>query len=205
MLNFNLWENINLNFAECCGRKCKTMGEDETTSKVIRDGAGTTYDITMLPVAPDFDITNLYSHTTDARLWNTFVIGNDMTYIHASINDPHTKIPLANALPNTRGKGLPNELVMLFDALWTKTLAGKHQQMFMVWNGKLYITNTYPLTNSKSKNIIGAVMFMRAFENNGRPRERESRPRMLDFGSLGQWIPDGSLVARQLPGFDGGV
>ena len=122
------------------------------------------YKISILPITPNFDIDNLYPLTDHVELWNTFVVGNDKTYILASVNDPHITIPRLGDLPNNQGKNtLPQELFVVFDTLWTKTLQGKQLQFYMVWNSKLYFMNTYPFFNGKGK-VIGAILFMRAFE-----------------------------------------
>jgi hypothetical protein len=120
--------------------------------------------ISILPIIPNFDIDNLYPLTDHVELWNIFVVGNDKTYILANIKDPHICLPQVDRLANHKGNNiLPEELVMAFDSVWTKTLAGMQLQFYMVWNGKLYFVNTYPLFNGQSK-VIGAILFMRAFE-----------------------------------------
>ena len=122
------------------------------------------YNISILPMTPDFDLDNLYSSTEMVGMWNTLIVGNDKTYILADIKDPHIRIPRIDRLLNKRGEQvLPNELVMLFDSLWNKTLSGKQLQFYMVWNGRLYFINTYPFSNGRGK-VIGAVLFMRAYD-----------------------------------------
>lgn len=122
------------------------------------------YKISILPIYPNFEIDNLYPLTDHVELWNIFIIGNDKTYILANVNDPHIKIPETQDLLNNHSEDvIPMELHAVFDAIWTKTLSGRKLQFYMVWNGKLYFINTYPFLNGKNK-VIGAVMFMRAFE-----------------------------------------
>ena len=50
------------------------------------------YDIHILKVAEGFHIKNLYPVTDQVEKWSVFVIGNDMTYIHASVGDFHVPI-----------------------------------------------------------------------------------------------------------------
>jgi hypothetical protein len=122
------------------------------------------YKISILPIFPYFEIDNLYPLTDHVELWNIFIVGNDKTYILANINDPHIKIPNAKNLANKQGESMiPTELHILFDSIWNKTLSGTKLQFYMVWSGKLYFINTYPFRNGKDK-IIGAIMFMRAFD-----------------------------------------
>jgi hypothetical protein len=122
------------------------------------------YKISILPITPQFDIDNLYPLTDHVELWNIFVVGNDKTYILANINDLHIHIPNHNGLHNQKGEDiLPSELVKVFDTLWDRTLSGRQLQFYMVWNGKLYFMNTYPFFNG-AKVVIGAILFMRAFE-----------------------------------------
>ena len=186
MLNFNLFENINLKFNcfGCCGKKNDEPIEDEThiavrgkdirresyefdknIYKVTRE-----YKISILPIMADFDIENLYPLTDHVELWNIFIVGNDKTYILANVNDPHILIPNINALPNKQAQNiLPDELITVFNSIWSKTLTGKQLQFYMVWNGKLYFVNTYPFFNGKNV-VIGAIMFMRAFEKTIEPK-----------------------------------
>lgn len=186
MLNFNLFETITLKFScfGCCGKKTDEEIEDEThiaargkenpkdsyeldknIYKVTRE-----YKISILPITADFDIENLYPLTDHVELWNIFVVGNDKTYILANVNDPHILIPNINALPNKQAQNiLPDELITVFNGIWSKTLTGKQLQFYMVWNSKLYFVNTYPFFNGKNV-VIGAIMFMRAFEKSVEPK-----------------------------------
>jgi hypothetical protein len=186
MLNFNLFESINLKFScfGCCGTKNDEEIEDEThittrgkdnpresyeldknIYKVTRE-----YKISILPITADFDIENLYPLTDHVELWNIFIVGNDKTYILANVNDPHILIPNINTLPNKQAQNiLPDELIAVFNSIWSKTLTGKQLQFYMVWNSKLYFVNTYPFFNGKSA-VIGAIMFMRAFEKTIEPK-----------------------------------
>ena len=163
MLNFNLFENIELVF-NCFGKpKKKGLTKEEDLDRNIYK-VSREYKISILPITPNFDIDNLYPLTDHVELWNIFIVGNDKTYILANINDQHIMIPQAHQLPNKQGQSiLPSELVMVFDSIWTKTLLGKQLQFYMVWNSKLYFVNTYPFFNGRRK-VIGAILFMRGFE-----------------------------------------
>jgi hypothetical protein len=180
MLNFNLFESLNLSCF--CKPRCAGDGDNEgreTHKKLKRDKysidmdgvyrIAREYKISVLPVGPDFELSNLYPLTNHVELWNVLVVGRDKTYILASIKDPHTKIP-SNVLNRRGEESLPAELVKLFDIFWSRTLEGRQLQFFMVWNGKLYLVNTYPLRNGETT-IIGAIMFMRAFSDEDRWEE----------------------------------
>jgi hypothetical protein len=133
---------------------------DKNLYKVTRK-----YKISILPITPNFDIDNLYPLTDHVELWNIFIVGNDKTYILANVNDPHILIPNVGMLPNKQAQNiLPDEMMTVLNSIWTKTLTGKQLQFYMVWNSKLYFINTYPFFNGKSA-VIGAIMFMRAFES----------------------------------------
>jgi hypothetical protein len=162
MLNCNLFENFELRLMFCTG-KSKTKYDDDDLDKKIYD-VSREYKISILPITPNFDIDNLYPLTDHVELWNIFIVGNDKTYILANVNDPHIHIPNHSSLKNNQGQTiLPQELVMVFDSIWSKTLQGKQLQFYMVWNSKLYFINTYPFFNGKAT-VIGAILFMRAFE-----------------------------------------
>lgn len=180
MLNFNLFEKLELTF-QCFGGKkqSKTLNkksEDELHKNIYH--VTPEYKVSILPIQANFDIENLYPATDQVHIWNIFVVGSDKTYILANVNDEHICIPNAEYLPNHQGpKMLPNELVMVFDNIWTKTLSGSKLQFYMVWNGKLYLINTYPMSNNKNK-IIGAILFMRGFDTvpESKPFENMSIP-----------------------------
>lgn len=159
MFNLNLFEALNLNFSCCQEPKVKEDDLDKKIYHVTRE-----YKVSILPITPDFDIDNLYPLTDHVELWNIFIVGNDKTYILANIKDPHMVIPNSDQLENHQAKNiLPDELEKILDAIWDQTLRGVKLQFYMVWNGKLYFVNTYPFRNGKG-HIIGAIMFMRAFE-----------------------------------------
>lgn len=164
MLNFNVFENIDLNCFCSAKKEMKKENSDKELDKKIYE-VSREYKISILPITPNFDIENLYPLTDHVELWNIFIIGNDKTYISVNINDPHINIPNTGDLRNHQAKNiLPDELSHLFDSIWDRTLQGKQLQFYMVWNGKLYFINTYPFFNGRSK-VIGAILFMRTFES----------------------------------------
>ena len=176
VFNFNLFESLNLNFS-CC-KKPKVTEFDGGLDKRIYD-VTREYKVSILPITPNFDIDNLYPLTDHVELWNIFIIGNDKTYILANIKDPHIIIPNHKDLTNHQAKNiLPMELEKVLDCIWDRTLKGNKLQFYMVWNGKLYFINTYPFHNGKNK-VIGAVMFMRAFETMPEAKFTETADGML--------------------------
>lgn len=119
------------------------------------------YDIHILKVAQDFHIKNLYPITDHVHLWSVFVVGNDMTYIHASIGE--FNFPDHNLLLNKKGPSvLIPELNEFFEPLWKQTLNGSQLQFYMSVQQKLFFVNTYPFING-NREVIGAIMFIRPF------------------------------------------
>lgn len=165
MLNFNLFENIDFKFKCFCRPDTKedADSDNDDLGQKIYD-VGRKYNIFILPVLEDQAIDNLYPTTDHVHLWNIFIVGNDKTYILATVNDDHIRIPNHSNLANHKSDNMiPPELTEIFNTIWDKTLRGSQLQFYMVWNKKLYFINTYPFSND-SKKVIGAIMFMRAFE-----------------------------------------
>jgi hypothetical protein len=145
-----------------CFKPVTLLDEKQLDTNIY--AASRKFKISILPINNHFDIENLYPLTDHVELWNIFIVGNDKTYILASVKDPCITIPGADDLLNHRGNNrLPVELNEFFNTIWDKTLNGKQLQFYMVWSGRLYFINTYPFLNGKGK-VIGAALFMRAFE-----------------------------------------
>lgn len=160
MFDFRIFENLKLS---CFwGDSKKKEKEKQLEQRMYR--VSTEYNISILPIQTDFDIDNLYPITDHVEVWNIFVIGNDKTYILANIKDPNIHVPNVEGLLNHKSENiLPNELHQFFDTLWDTTLNGKQLQFYMLWNTRLYLLNSYPISNDKKK-VIGACLFMRQFE-----------------------------------------
>jgi hypothetical protein len=155
MLNFNVFENIDLN-CFCSSKKSRKKTYEDKDNE-------NEYNISILPITPNFDIENLYPLTNHVDTWSIFIVGNDKTYILVDVNDPHINIPKTN-LCNRQGQNLlPKNLLNMFDNIWNVTLENKQLQFFILWNNKLFLSNTYPFLNGNNK-VIGAILFMRAFE-----------------------------------------
>lgn len=162
MLNFNLFENLNLNFECFCTPKAKDDNQKYLNKAVFNSSKK--FKISILPISPNYDIENLYPDSANAHLWNIFIVGSDKTYILANVKDTFNQIPNHEQLINKKGHNiLPEDLFEFFDTIWNETLNSKQLQFYMVWAGKLYFINTYPLFNGKKK-IIGAILFMRLFD-----------------------------------------
>ncbi len=161
MLNLNIFENINL---DCiCMGKPKIKNKETNLDNKLYD-AIVKYNISILPVTPNYEMENLYPTNGDVSFWNIFIVGSDKTYILADVHDPDSNIPVSDRLLNHQAQNIiPNDLATVFDSIWDKTLLGKQLQFYMVWNDKLYFVNTYPFFNDRNK-VIGAIMFMRKFE-----------------------------------------
>lgn len=156
----------------CCGPEKTKHNEVQSIENQLLKAAHT-YNISILPVVANYNIDNLYPSTNQVHLWNTFVVGNDKTYILANIkdlglltdNEKNDQDSVSGRLLNNRSYSiLPSALSQFMDTIWDYTLGGQQMQFFMLWNARLFFTNTYPLQNTHSK-VIGAVMFMRAFDS----------------------------------------
>ncbi len=162
MLNFNVFENFNLNFECFCTPKTKDNNKKNLNKLIF--SSSKKFKISILPISPDYDIENLSPTSSTAHLWNIFIVGNDKTYILASVKDNFNEIPNSEQLINKKGVNiLQEDLHEFFETIWDETLKNKQLQFYMVWSGKLYFVNTYPLFNGKKK-IIGGILFMRLFE-----------------------------------------
>lgn len=162
MLNFNLFENLNLNFECFCTPKTKDDSQKNLNKLIF--SSSKKFNISILPISPNYNIENLSPTSATAHLWNIFIIGNDKTYILASVKDNFNEIPNSQQLINKKGVNiLQEDLYEFFETIWDETLKNKQLQFYMVWCGKLYFINTYPLFNGVKK-IIGAILFMRLFE-----------------------------------------
>lgn len=193
MINFNILENLVCNCTPWkrrakqprAGRRGKMGGSGRTGSHVdssdsssgSADSADTTdtnlrrvysnakkHNIHVLPVEATFQMDNLYPTSNKVETWNTFVVGNDKTYIMVNINDNHLNIQNPHALHNHTAENILSlELREFFDPVWDATLQGNRMEFFISWNDKLFITNTYPFINDHSQ-VVGAIMFMRNFD-----------------------------------------
>lgn len=159
---------FNVNFVKNLKLKCACFSDD--IAEVEEDVRPSPYNqssnnLSIIPVSDTYHIDNLYPITDHVEFWNIFVVGNDKTYILANVKDPHIFLPHVEKLTNDRGNRiLPPALMKMFDNIWTKTLTGVKLQFYMLWGGKLFFVNTYPFLNGNQL-VIGAIMFMRAFDN----------------------------------------
>jgi hypothetical protein len=160
LFNVNLVKNLKLKFA-CFSDEIEEVEEDVRPSQYNQSSKN----LSIIPVSDTYHIDNLYPITDHVEFWNIFVVGNDKTYILANVKDPHIFLPHVEKLTNDRGNRiLPPALMKMFDNIWTKTLTGVKLQFYLLWGGKLFFVNTYPFLNGNQL-VIGAIMFMRAFDN----------------------------------------
>jgi hypothetical protein len=157
--------------------ECDKLSKQERTRKsqevklnfaLYRDAeaVASRYNMSILPVPTDLYIDNLYPPTNHVDQWNVFIIGNDKTYVHASVYD--LDLPEAKSFCNQRpGNVLCRELQDFFEPIYDQTLVNNKLQFFMTWQGKLYLVNTYPIIN-QFEEVIGAIIFIR--DNSLMPR-----------------------------------
>lgn len=141
----------------------------------------TGYDVFVLPVDhAKFQVDNLYPVSNHVDTWNTFVVGNDGTYILANANtlalspedyrengddvsDATRRV--ADALLNRKAGGLLEPgLTTFLQPIWDVTLkdGGAPIQVFIVVRNQTFILNTYPLRRHDG-HVVGGVMFIRFF------------------------------------------
>lgn len=126
--------------------------------------------ISILPISLDFDLDNLYPIHNHVSNWNIFVVGKDKRYILGNIGNENCLLSKrylnvkSEDLVDGFGDSFPPELFTFFDSVWDITLKGQNLQLYVMIAGKLYLINTYKLTNDKN-NVIGACLFMRDFQN----------------------------------------
>ena len=158
-----------LTFLENFIVNCFCFKDEKANEKKVQErfeqklkSVGAKYNIAILPVISDYEIDNLYPITDQVHKWNILIVGNDKTYIHASIYD--LDIPETENLINNRGTAvLSHELNEFFDPIFDNTLKGRKLQFLIIWRKTTYLVNTYPLEN-QSNNVVGAIMFVRAYE-----------------------------------------
>ena len=150
---FNL--NLNFNF------KFLKKKKDDVTKLY---NASKNFNLSVLPVSPEYCINNLFPVTNHVDLWSTFIIGNDKSYILCNVGDVNVTFQDIPNIINTKGVTIPKDLFIFLNNVWDMTLQGKNLQFFIVLDSRLYIFNSYCLTNEKNQ-VIGATGFMRNFES----------------------------------------
>ena len=87
------------------------------------------YKISILPISSEYVLENLYPITDRVSEWNTFIIGNDKTYILSNIGDnEYLNFTEENCdIVDTRGNKLPLEIFEFFDieSLWSVRTVSK--------------------------------------------------------------------------------
>jgi hypothetical protein len=137
----------------------KAMNESEFMNSIVNSGSQ--HNIHVLPIQNDFELDNLYPTENHVDKWSTFIVGKDKTYILA--NSAHLKI--CDLLVNHKGNGiLPNTIEKFLDPIWDRTLDGNQVQLFMIYDSKTYLLNSYFFKNNTDE-IIGACMFMRLVDS----------------------------------------
>ena len=155
-------DNISLVFNCFCARTdkgdTKKHHENEFFNSIV--SSGSQHKICILPVRNDFDLDDLYPRNNHVDSWSSFIVGKDKTYILANTPDCN-----ATGLVNHKGTGiLPSSIEQFLDPVWDRTLEGNQVQLFMMYDSKTYLLNSYALKNDRDQ-IIGACMFMRLVDS----------------------------------------
>ncbi len=132
------------------------------SKKIIEMGA--THKLQILPVMRGKEITDLYPPTDQVHLWNTFVVGSNLNYIVANVNDLNIGVPDPKYLLNSKAENImDDDIKNFFNNIWKETLGGVDLQFFMIKSGKTYFVNTYCLQNGNQQ-TIGGLCFIRNIE-----------------------------------------
>ena len=119
--------------------------------------------VIVLPARQGTTITNLYPLSNHTSTWNILCVGSDRTYIHTKIHD--LNFQGSENLVDTKYSELMSESMRnLLDSVWEKTLAGKVLMFYLVFRGKTFLTNAFPLFNENFE-AIGAITFIRNVEH----------------------------------------
>lgn len=133
-----------------------------TSKRIIEMGA--THKLQILPVMRGKEILDLYPPTDQVHLWNTFIVGKQMNYIVANVNDLNIGVDDPKYLLNSTADNLMDEdIKKFFNHIWKETLGGVDLQFFMIKAGKTFFVNTYCLQNGNQQ-TIGGLCFIRNVE-----------------------------------------
>jgi hypothetical protein len=125
--------------------------------------ASKAYNLSVLPISPNYNFDNLFPITNHVEFWSTFIIGSDKSYILCNVGDSYIKFENKDIV-NTKGAKIPKDLFEFLNNVWDISLGGKNLQFFIVLDSHLYIFNSYCLKNEQGI-IIGCTGFMRNFES----------------------------------------
>lgn len=155
-------ESISFVFNCFCGKKEDDMFQNKDDKEFMNTmfTSSSQNNIVILPVRSSFELENLYPKHNHVDKWSTFIVGKDKTYIMAQSDDFSL-----NNLVNHKGTGiLPNTVEQFLDPIWDRTLEGNQVQLFMLYDSKTYLLNSYTIKNNIEQ-IIGAILFMRLVDS----------------------------------------
>jgi hypothetical protein len=155
-------DNLSFVFNCFCGKQDDDMPQNKDDKEFMNTmfTSSSQNNVVILPVRSSFELENLYPKHNHVDKWSTFIVGKDKTYIMAQSNDF-----LTNNLVNHKGTGiLPNAVEQFLDPIWDRTLEGNQVQLFMLYDNKTYLLNSYTIKNNIEQ-IIGAILFMRRVDS----------------------------------------
>ena len=161
---FTCGDNFTLN---CFGgRKDKDKGRvrhNQDISDLAENARKMDYGINIIPLDSDiFRPENLYPPWNHVELWNAFVIGNDKTYILASVRSLAVPEGMSEDVLNRVGSSVMDaQLVRFLDPIWDKTLKGSSLQFFVEIQLQKFIVQSFPL--KRNARVLGAILFMYPF------------------------------------------
>lgn len=142
--------------------------------------------VIVLPTRQGVILDNIYPINNHCDLFNILIVGSDKNYLFVRFHD--ISFPGSEKLVNTKYiEKMPSSLRNILESIWDKTLGGKILHFYMIYKGKTYLTNAFPLQNEQSKSV-GAIAFIRNVET---IRNSEDNPRIsLDGAYRDRGVPE---------------
>jgi hypothetical protein len=150
--------NINIKRFVCCAFHPKSNKDDlETIAE-----SGEVHNVIVLPTRQGTIIDNIFPINNHVEHFNILIIGSDRNYIFTRLQD--FTFPGSDQLVNNKySDKMPAGFRQILDNIWDATLEGKILHFYMIYKGKTYITQTFPLQNRASK-VVGALALIRNVE-----------------------------------------
>ena len=152
----------------CCLNTTQIPDDIETIAET-----GELNNVIVLPTRQGVILDNIYPINNHCDLFNILIVGSDKNYLFNRLHD--LAFPGSEKLTNSKYvEKMPSSLRNILDTIWDKTLGGKILHFYMIYKGKTYLTNSFPLQNEQNKSV-GAIAFIRNVET---IRNSEDNPRI---------------------------
>ena len=152
----------------CCLNTTQIPDDIETIAET-----GELNNVIVLPTRQGVILDNIYPINNHCEFFNILIIGSDKNYLFHRLYD--LSFPGSEKLTNSKYvEKMPSSLRNILESIWDKTLGGKILHFYMIYKGKTYLTNAFPLQNEQNKSV-GAIAFIRNVET---IRNSEDNPRI---------------------------